>query len=169
MSNLGLPGLLNDTAQTGARIDNLMVSDHTDADPLVDIYKLNIFSIFAGTNDFGQLGDSPTEVGRKLVDYVHARKLYGWDRVIVATMLPRDHAADVDYPHFEADRLAFNTWLRANWSSFADGLVDVGADPIMGDVANILDTTYYLDGVHPTALGHTILAPYFETAIRAVL
>ena len=169
MANLGMSSLLNDTAQTGFTIDSLMDYDHIHADPLVDITKLNILSVFAGTNDLGQEGDSTVELANDLMDYVHRRKLYGWDKVIVATILPRNDSADVDFPNFETDRQAFNTWLRANWMNFAEGLVDIGADAIMGNVSNINNTTYYLDGVHPTALGHTILAPYFEAAIRAIL
>ncbi len=152
---------VNDTAIAGWRIDQLVDSDSTNADPLIDPGKTNVLCVFAGSNDFGNNFESLITISDDLRTYCSTRRSAGWDKIIVASMLPRDNINDMDYPNFESDRLAFNTWLRLHWTEFADGLVDIALDSIMGDVANINNTTYYADGVHPTVAGHAILAQYF--------
>ena len=62
-----------------------------------------------------------------LQTYCEQRHAAGF-RVIVLTVLPC-HRTDT----FEVTRLAFNAMLRDGWSDFADDLVDLAADPRIGD------------------------------------
>jgi lysophospholipase L1-like esterase len=52
-------------------------------------------------------------------------------------------------------------------TTFADAIANAGRDPIMGDIANIADTTYFLDGLHPTNVGHTIITKLIEGAVHS--
>lgn len=61
-----------------------------------------------------------------------------------------------------------NTWLRANWSSFADGIADYAAETTMGLQATASNATYYGDTIHPTSAEHTLLAPICASAINAL-
>ncbi len=166
LQSLGDSRDLNDTALAGWRMDQLVDSDTTNADPKIVIGKNNILSIFAGSNDFGNNNETPEQIMADFVLYCSTRRAAGWNKIVVATMLPRNDSHDMVYPNFEPNRIAFNTLLRNGFSPHADGLIDIGADSIMGNVDNIDNTLYFVDGVHPTALGHSILAPYFFNAIN---
>jgi lysophospholipase L1-like esterase len=62
----------------------------------------------------------------------------------------------------EAKRQEYNTWLRANWSTFADAITDHAADARLSDPNN---TTYFqADKMHLTAAGYTIMARYAKAA-----
>ena len=91
-------------------------------------------------------------------------KAAGW-KIVIGTCLPRTTGK----AGFEADRIAINTWLRANYTTFADGLADVGGDATIGAPGANLNTTYYSDGVHLTAAGYQIAAPIFQTPITTIL
>lgn len=51
-------------------------------------------------------------------------------------------------------------------SSFDDGLIDYAARAEFSDPTNV---TYFLDGLHPTDVGHAIRATMTGTAISAIL
>jgi hypothetical protein len=72
-----------------------------------------------------------------------ARRNAGF-KVIVSTILPRSQAGLAST--FETDRQMVNTLIRDNWQSFADGLSDIGANPIIGDSGDELNKAYYVDG-----------------------
>jgi lysophospholipase L1-like esterase len=130
--------------------------------------KKNICIIAGGTNDLYPNGTSKTavDVENYYQTYVSARKAAGWDKVLVTTMTAGDPAT-VD-PDFETERQALNTWLRANYASFADGLVDPGGDAIIGDVANCGNTDYFTDRLHLTTAGYAIWAGLAKTALLGV-
>ena len=94
----------------------------------------------------------------------------GFNKIIVGTMLPRTggFTAPMVSATFETQRLAYNTWLRANYATFADTLADYGADAIMGNVANCTNTAYYADQTHPASGGHAILASICAAAVNRV-
>ena len=140
-----------------------MLSDVvTQVDTLANLNKpLNIVSCWEGSNDL-QLGGTVVAAHSRLMDYCIGRRNAGF-KVIVGTLTPRN-TVDI-----EAKRLAVNTLLRNTWTTFADGLVDVGGDPIIGNLATCSDTRYYVDGVHFASQGHPIVAGYFLAAVEALL
>ncbi len=72
----------------------------------------------------------------------------------------------------ETQRLAYNTLLRANSGPVVDGVADCGGDATIGQAADASNPTYYYQdptsgvGVHPTAAGYAIMAPYFTALIN---
>lgn len=103
--------------------------------------------------------------------YAASLKAAGADKVVTATILPRNDAGAN-----EPARLAANTTLHdPTWSGLTanggnvDAIVDWAADPIMGDATSQTDhPTYWADGVHPSTLGHTVLEPYFTATMNSL-
>ena len=117
----------------------------------------NILYVWIGTNDMAA-GATNTTVYNNLVTYCQARRAAGW-KVIVRTMIPRIAVSDTV-------RLAFNSSIRANWPTFADGLDDLGNDPILGQAGVQANTSYYAaDQIHLTPAGYGIAATYASAAI----
>lgn len=85
--------------------------------------------------------------------------------VIVSTILP---ATGYTAPK-EAHRVAYNTWLRANWPTFADGLDDRAADPVMGDASAPVNATLFSDGLHVARPGYVLLEPIRRPQIETHL
>lgn len=144
----------------------MMISDApTQVDTPTNKNKpLNILSCWAGTNHIGfnrALGSTTHDT---LKSYCQARRAYGF-KVMVTTCLPR---LDFDTSQ-EAQRTIFNNLIRTEWASYADALVDVASDPIMGAVATTSNKLYYADGIHFGSSGSDRLAPYFVTAIEKLL
>jgi hypothetical protein len=67
---------------------------------------------------------------------------------------------------FRAMAASINTWLRANYTNFADALADPAANVNLQDADN---TTYFVDQVHLSQTGHDQAATPFETALESVL
>lgn len=128
------------------RVDNLYNSGRTK----------NMVVAWEGTNDItGKVG--ATAAYNNLKNYSLSRKAYGW-KVLIMTILPRsdDYALAAG---FESIRQTVNVSIRANWATFADGLVDIGDDPTIGQAGQETNTTYYVgDKVHLNTAGYTIVA-----------
>lgn len=111
------------------------------------------------TNDL-YFGASPRDAVDRLWEYCVTVRAYGPRvRVFAYTVLPRGNGD----PTFEGRRLQANRHLRTEWVTYCDGLVDIAADPRLSDAD---DTTYFVDGVHPTALGTEALASLTASAMR---
>ena len=111
--------------------------------------------IFAGTNDLNQPGETGASVFAEFVTYFNARLAAGWSasNIIVAEALPRNASAPD-----EANRLAYNALLAANAPTYGYQEAPLGTDTVMGQTGQWSNTTYYQDGVHPTAVGQALLA-----------
>lgn len=124
----------------------------------------NILTIFAGTNDLGA-GSAASGVEASVQSYTSLAHATGY-KVIVATILPVFGRTAGQ----ETARQTYNTWLVANWASFADGMADVNADPTMGGASTVAaNTALYADGLHPTTLGYSYIAPIFAAAVNSLL
>lgn len=153
VSNLGLSGYstgrLNELDQE--RVDLLFSSSAAKA----------VCCVWEVTNDLYYT--SGLESAKKRIrDYCLRRKAQGW-YVIVGNVLPRQ---DVNTPGgFEAARGSFNTWLAANYTSFAHALVDCAGVSGFTDPAG--GGNFAADKVHLTAAGYTAQEPGWRTAILA--
>ncbi len=80
-------------------------------------------------------------------------------KAIAATLIQRQNF-DTTTNFRESARASYNVWIRANWTSFADGFVDYDADPSFGAVGAITDITIMnqIDGIHPSPPGSAIMA-----------
>jgi len=94
--------------------------------------------------------------------YCLARKAQGFS-VCAFTVLDREDQG-VYQSTFNAERAIFNDSIRVNWTTFADALADVDADPRLDD-AN--DATYFYSGdkVHPTDAGQAAIAEVVYNAM----
>ena len=124
----------------------------------------NVLSLFAGTNDL-QNGTDDKELLRLMQQYATAARKTGF-RVLVATVLPRM----TFNPKVEAYRVSLNAALRTHWKEFADGIVDLAADPAFTDIRVVSDPNLFAeDGIHLTDTGYQIVASDMSTAIRPLL
>lgn len=117
----------------------------------------NIAVVWIGTNDDGtghrQTLDRASAFCRQL-------QVQGF-KVIFVTMLSRSGS--------EVFKTNYNNLIRVEWPSFANALADVSANPVMGGDAAYADTTYFVDGVHPTTLGMAISATNISKVIDFVI
>jgi hypothetical protein len=108
--------------------------------------------------------DNETTTLNHLITYCQARLAMGF-RVIVGTCLPRSVPVSAT---FEGHRLGLNTTIRAQYTAWSNGLMDVGADAIIGATGASTNMTYYQDGVHLTSVGEAIVADYALAALNAL-
>lgn len=68
----------------------------------------------------------------------------------------------------DAGKNAYNALILANWSTFADGLVDY-TSTVLGVDGGYADTTYFLPGgIHPNQFSqNTIILPATQSVIAA--
>ena len=132
-----------------------------------------VFIIGYGANDLR------TATGRVSALQTNTQNIVGWCKaayagktkckVLVSTVLPGNAGFGVGQTAggYETDRLAYRTWLLANYGSFCDGVIDIG-DPAtaLGNSANI--ATYFSDGTHPNDAGYALYAAKAQAAIIAL-
>lgn len=157
----------------GGQTTTEMISRFTSYDLFLrdDSKVKNIYIPFEITNDMilptGALTN--TQVYDNYVALCNLARAQGF-YVIACTILPRSSAIVLsNRPTFEADRQIINQLIRDNYTTFADGIADVGADPTIGDAGDETNTTYYADLTHLNATGTRILADYFADAIALLL
>jgi len=128
----------------------------------------NVCVLWGGTNDLVSVGGNQSAATALARVYGYADDLRAQGFTVVGlTMLPRsDVAAPAD---FEAKRAAFNADLRQTWASHFAALVDVAADPRIGDAGDELDTAYYdADRVHLNAAGLAIVADLVQPTLAGL-
>jgi len=126
--------------------------------------KLNVLKIFAGTNDVKN-NVTGANTWASAVSEMQAARTTGFQKILVATMLPRGDFTGAQ----EAERQAFNDLVRANWQTYADGLLDYAADPMMGAAGATSNLTLFSDGVHPTEYGDSLLAAIDAPKIKVMI
>jgi hypothetical protein len=113
----------------------------------------NELLIWIGTNDGCNEGDTAATTAGELETYLLKQLKVGWKITLIA-VLPRD--APWCLQPSETFRSDFNAamfaWTQAHGVRYLDPVQEDAA------LANPDDTTYYLDGTHPTALTENIIA-----------
>lgn len=66
----------------------------------------------------------------------------------------------------ETERTTVNAWMIS--SGVADGVSNPGADPNVGCQTCSTNSTYFASGVHPNALGHSIIMQYAAAAVNSL-
>lgn len=122
-------------------------------------YSRNILTIWAGTNDLINSVSADT-VFQAYKEYLLTAREHGFE-VLAFTTLPRSGLTAAQ----EAQRVQLNERLRAEHSTFADGLVDVDSEALLADPSNL---TYYSDGTHLTSAGTTLVAALVVSAVNAL-
>lgn len=151
-SNLGTAGLTLLQAVTQAPLTT---------DLLLPTQAPGILLVWAGTNDIKVSGTAPEIVANMVDSYAALRRKTGL-RVLMATMIDRTGVS--------SQKNSLNAFLRQNWGLFADGLVDIAADPNLGCDACNANTTYFSDTTHPTTFA-TInnVTPVMQRAINRLM
>ena len=164
---LGAPGacIATNTCTISSTLTNLTAQAATKVDGLVKRLSQSsktILQIWAGTNDLNW-GAGAANTNTALKTYVTARKAAGWNKIIVGTLTARIAA--------DTTRTATNATILTDWASgalAADAVSMHGFDPNMGQSTQG-STTWYYDGVHPSAAGNSLVATYEAPAIMMAL
>lgn len=162
-------------APTGAgEPGNLAALAASEIDVLVQRPKNNILWFIECTNSlyYYLLGGATSAAAQAsteadLTAYVNARKVAGWDRILCCSVMPRQNTGTP--AAFEATRVAFNVWLRANAASLGIIVVDIGADARIGVLAANTNAFWFLaDLVHTTANANAVMASLVMEQIRGL-
>jgi len=137
----------------------------TQTQPLFATGEPDIYIAWEVTNDlfFGASADSAYA---RIVRLGRDQRAKGW-RVIVMTPMPRGNASHPE--DWEARRQSVLLRMRANWRSFADELVDIAADPVLGSYASLDDKRYFRDRVHLGPDGTKLVAQLVTPAVERQL
>lgn len=106
--------------------------------------------IMAGINDAEKVGGTGSSVTAYMSSEVTLLKALGC-HVLVGTLLD---AVGQDTFKNAYDTLLLNQIKTMN----ADGVIDFAANPLMGADGASSNTTYFVDGLHPTSAGDALLA-----------
>lgn len=149
---------------SGASTVDLQNLYSTTIAPLYIQNYTNILSIWEGTNHLS-INATALEAQNAIQSYCLLARSNGW-KVIVGTIIDRNSlfTNGQTISGFRASAATVNSWLRANYTSFADYLADPALNVNLQDASN---TTYFADGTHLTQNGHDEVAISFEAAIAS--
>lgn len=154
----------------GDTIANMQTVGAAQVDPFLTTYAAlpNKYLVgWAGTNDnaYGQLNGA--QIYAKWITYATDRFAAGWGKVFAVDMLPRSAIlSGTDQTTFNNNRATFNGLIQVS-HAFVTDLVDIASDPTMGPNGAELNTTNYVDRVHPTNLGAAYNAQLIANKILA--
>ncbi len=117
----------------------------------------NYYTIMIGYNDLAA-GATAAFVYANIVTICQTVRAAGFKVVIMTDIYSTNAGVNT-----KTDTV--NTSIRANWATFADALADTNALP---QAQNPLDTTYFFDGLHPTAALDAIMAGLVEPLLLAL-
>lgn len=125
--------------------------------------QYNIVSVLAGVNDIYQDAATAANV-QGYLQSIHAQLHACGFKTIANTITPCGTATCTAGNQTTINSV--NTWLRANWTAFADTLVDLAANTNLSDPTNL---TYYDSGqLHQTAAGTAIISTLVTAGINAI-
>lgn len=153
-------------AVSGQTITQMNADASTQIDGAFVANKLNIVTCWEVVNDYRMNGASLNYTYDQMVTYCQNRRARGF-KVLVCTTMPSTYPTIPTT--FEADRLIMNQRFRDNYTSYADGLVDIGGHPILGNIAYCPDTRYFVDLIHLASLGHNIAKVEWLKGIEKIL
>lgn len=111
-------------------------------------FKANVATVCCGSNDV-ITGRSAGQVSADLAALCQSVRSAGF-KVAIATITPR---TDNSFGSYAGVFAAVNSTIRANYSAYADALIDWAADPRLSDPAN---PQYFADLCHTTDAGDAV-------------
>lgn len=154
-------------AVAGQSLTNIISDNATQVHPLKPLAPLRVYVCWGGTNDIAN-GATAATTQTRYTQVGQDAQSAGY-LVVVGTCLPRNDSMAVAGSVHESRRQSFNTWLRANWQTFADYLVDFADVPLLDAAGAYNNATYYnVDLVHLTDAGYALAADKFLTGVNAV-
>lgn len=147
---------LTNIAVGGSQIQTDMIGRGATADGYYSSnYYRNIAIIWGGTNDYYTGGRTAEQIYNDLSTWCQARKSAGWETFVIS-LHPNSNSG------YMSMRAELAEMLDAD-SSFCDGVIDSGNDPLLADPS---DLQYFIsDGLHLTQAGGELIAPYIESTI----
>jgi lysophospholipase L1-like esterase len=150
---------VHDSGHGGDTTETLLSEFPTGIAPFFDpVFARSIVVMFEVRNS-SVAGKTAAQILASYQSYGAAARAAGF-RFIAGTAPPTDGDA---VGHGVAG--AANALIRANWPSFADGLVDLELVPQFTPAGDIANPTYYSDGVHMTDAGYALIASKVQTAV----
>ena len=169
IEHLGLP--------RGISIHNVSVSGQwmltglgrreTDLFRFHDPRHTSVLLIQQGTNDLSGGGSARHLYDNVLKPFVALSQAAGF-YVAVDTILPRKDAGWMANPEFERQRLDYNQLVRAN-SIGAEAVIDIAADPEIGDRSDPATSPHFADALHPRQSGQERLAKIYAKPLGLLL
>jgi len=164
MNSLGPGYFYHNYSADGARMDYMYANFVTPVNALYNTnFAKNIVVVEGGINDLLSGVDVATVIEPRMQTLCNAYKSAGF-KVVVCTVTP--FLAN----EYETSRQTFNTWIRANYASFAHAVADFGASG--NGIGSVNDqnnaTNYQTDKTHWTVAGAAIAAAIVKTAILAL-
>lgn len=126
--------------------------------------NINVFMNFGG-NDF-RLYETCVDVRDAYISMFQSGRAAGYK--IVATTVTWRTSNDATQ---ELNRNCYNDWLRANWSTYIDAMVDIAARPELGN--DSISTPGYMDNYvdvsHFNNTGHELIAQLTSEAVQVII
>jgi lysophospholipase L1-like esterase len=116
--------------------------------------------ILLGTNDLS--ASSLAELQSRMTRLLD--RLRPFCRTWVSTLLPKEKTNYGDYEVVKRDRLAFNAWIRQQTKA---RVIDLEAVTRQPSNVHLFIEGLEVDGIHPSARGHQIMAAEVERVLRA--
>lgn len=130
-------------------------------------YDKNVCNVWIGSNDIQTSNKTGAQMGQEIGVLCQLLRNQGW-KVAVTTVLPRTASNTV--PDNETRRVDLNNYLAANFSTFADGFVDLRTDPLLNDPLAPNNTAVYdVDKVHLKGAGYARVAAIATPVLRGFL
>jgi lysophospholipase L1-like esterase len=158
-AKIGFNNIVENQGVSGATIANVVASQC----PTADTYATqayagrSIFIGFCGTNDINAASSGATAYAAYAAMFAARPHL----KKVAVTMLKRTDFDDGE----ETQRQAFNTLVRANWSTFADAIAEPDLVTELSDPTNV---TYFSDGVHLSTAGYDFLSTCIGNAVNTL-
>jgi len=148
-------------------------------------YAANILVIWEGRNDMILNSLTTTQTYNNLVTLCGTARAQGW-KIIVVDITPswsssyKGDATVTGYNQLDADRITVSNSIIANWATFADGLVRLSDNSLIGSLSQSYQSGYtfssvtrptvstnlmYDDGTHFAQLGYQLIAEKVRQAI----
>ncbi len=129
-----------------------------------------VLSIFEGANESST--SNPTTACNNLISYLQTAVTAGIDGIVACTCLSNRNSPEGNEAAFETYRQGRATIMRT-WNNATFGvpfaLADFAGTSPIGDPGACDNTDLFVDGTHPTPLGHAYMALAWSISLNTVL
>jgi lysophospholipase L1-like esterase len=155
MTGLGFTSV----ATAGDALYQIDAAYATSTAPAYNAASRDTLIVIGGDEDFID-GRTVAQAQASIQSICSKAKATGFKFVIVAPIMAVGAASWTGT--METKRQEYNTWLRANWNTFADAITDHAADERLSNPNN--RTYFQADKMHLTAAGYAVMAEHAKAA-----
>ncbi len=162
---------------------DMLYDEKLQLDSLFDPDSENILFVWEIRNHLIRKCPEIDSAKTAFVRYCRAAQNIGY-KVYVLTLLPSytsnycNDTTEFGYKGLEQHRLLINNWLKVEYKTFANGIINIAEDSLIGQTNQNQKknyqfshnhrpqkTKYYFDGTHLTIKGYNIIADYCKNKI----